>query len=327
MMRRRDFITLIGGAAAWPLAARAQPAGLPVIGFLAGESPGESSFVVEAFRQSLKEAGYIEGQNVTIEYRWADGQNDRFPALAADLVRRQVTLIFAGGVTAGPLAAKAATSKIPIVFAIGGDPVALGLVGNLGRPGGNVTGVTSFGHGTVTKRLQLLHDLAPKAIVIAALVNPNNPNTLGDLNDLQEAAATFGLKVSVVNAANDSDLDAASPNIAHQRVDALFVGTDTFFNARRGRIARLAAERALPSVYGNRVFLDAGGLMSYGASATDGYRQAGTYAGRILRGEKPADLPVLLPTKFEFVINLRTARALGLVVPPALLATADEVIE
>jgi putative ABC transport system substrate-binding protein len=326
-MKRREFITLLGGTAAWPLAARAQQPGLPVIGFLSGDSPGDNSPSVEAFRQGLKETGCVDGRNVTIEYRWADSQNDRLPALAADLVRRQVTLIFSGGVTAGPLAAKAATSKIPIVFMIGGDPVNVGLVASLGRPEGNVTGVTSFGHGTVTKRLELLHELVPKATTIAALVNPNNPNTPGDLKDLQQAAATFGLQLSAVNAANDSDFDTAFASVAQQRVEALFVESDTFFNSRRARIAGLAARHAVPAIYGVRQFAEAGGLMSYGSSNTDGYRQAGIYAGHILKGEKPADLPVLLPTKFDFVINLKTAKALGLDIPVKLHAFADEVIE
>jgi putative tryptophan/tyrosine transport system substrate-binding protein len=327
-MRRREFITLVGGAAAvWPLAARAQRAGLPVIGLLAGESPGERSPSVEAFRQGLKETGYVEGQNVTIEYRWADSQNDRLPALAADLVLRQVTLLFAGGVTAAPLAAKAATSKIPIVFYIGGDPVNVGLVASLSRPEGNVTGVTSFGHGTVTKRLQLLHDLVPNATRIAALLNPNNVNTPGDLKDLQQATAMFGLQLSTANAADDSDFEAAFASLDQQRPDGLFVENDTFFVAHRGRIAGLAAEHKVPAIYGNRLFVDAGGLASYGASLTDGFRQAGVYAGRILQGAKPADLPVLLPTKFELVINMKSARTLGLEVPTLMQQLADEVIE
>jgi putative tryptophan/tyrosine transport system substrate-binding protein len=326
-MKRREFITLLGGAAAWPLVAHAQQPALPVIGFLGGESPGDNSPAVEAFRQGLNETGYVEGRNVTIEYRWADSQNDRLPALAADLVRRNVTLIFAGGVTAGPLAAKAATSNIPIVFMIGGDPVNVGLVASLGRPEGNVTGVTSFGHGTVTKRLELLHELVPKATRIAALVNPNNPNTPGDLKDLQQAGATFGLQLAALNAANDSDFDPAFASVTQQRADALFVGNDTFFSSRRARIAGLAAQHALPAIYGNRQFVEVGGLMSYGAGNTDQFRQAGVYAGRILKGEKPADLPVLLPTKFEFVINLKTAKALGLDIPVKLHAFADEVIE
>jgi len=264
---------------------------------------------------------------VTIEYRWADSQSDRLPALAANLVRRQVTLIFAGGVTAGALAAKAATSKIPVVFEIGGDPVDVGLVASLGRPEGNVTGVTGFGHATVTKRLELLHDLVPKASTIAALVNPNNPNTPGDLKDLQQAAATMGLQLSAVNAAKDSDFDPAFTSVARKRVDALFVANDTFFTSRRARIVGLAAQHAVPTIYGNRQYVEVGGLMSYGPSSPDRYRQAGIYAGRILKGEKPADLPVLLPTKFEFVINLKTAKALGLDIPVKLHAFADEVIE
>ena len=326
-MRRREFIMLVGSAVAWPLVARAQQPGLPVIGFLSGDSPGDNSPSVEAFRQGLKETGYVEGRNVTIEYRWADSQNDRLPALAADLVRRQVTLIFSGGVTAGPLAAKAATSKIPIVFMIGGDPVNVGLVASLGRPEGNVTGVTSFGHGTVTKRLELLHEMVPKATTIAVLVNPNNPNTPGDLTDLRQGAATLGLQLSAVNVAKDSDFDPAFASVAQQRVEALFVESDTFFNSRRARIAGLAARHAVPAIYGVRQFAEAGGLMSYGSSNTDGYRQAGIYAGHILKGEKPADLPVLLPTKFEFTINLKTAKALGLDIPVKLHAFADEVIE
>jgi putative tryptophan/tyrosine transport system substrate-binding protein len=328
-MRRRDFIAALGGAAAsslWPLAARAQQP-LPVIGFLRADSPGENSVVVEAFRQGLKQAGYVEGQSVTIEYRWADSQNDRLPALAADLVRRQVNVIFAGGVTAGPLAAKAATSTIPIVFVIGGDPVDLGLVESLGRPGGNVTGVTGLGHGTGTKRMELLHELVPKATRIAALVNPSNPNTPGDLKDLQQAGAAFGVQLSAVNAANDSDFDTAFASIVRQGIEALFVATDTFFATRRARIAGLAAQHAIPAIYGDSLFVEAGGLVSYGVNSADEYRQAGIYAGRILKGERPADLPVLLPTKFDFVLNLRTAKALGLDIPVKLHAFADEVIE
>jgi putative ABC transport system substrate-binding protein len=326
-MKRREFIALVGGAATWPLTARAQQLALPVIGFLSGDSPGENSFIAEAFRQGLKETGYVEGLNVTIEYRWADNQNNRLPALAADLVRRQVTLIFAGGVTAGPLAAKAATSTIPIVFYIGGDPVNIGLVASLGRPEGNVTGVSGFGHAMVTKRLELLHELVPKATTIAALVNPSNPNTPGDLKDLQQAAATFGLQLSAINAATDSDFDTAFASVVQQRVDALFVASDTFFLSRRARIAGLAAQHAIPTIYGSRQFVETGGLMSYGASNVDGYREAGIYAGRILKGAKPADLPVLLPTNYEFVINLKTAKAMGLDIPVKLHAFADEVIE
>jgi putative tryptophan/tyrosine transport system substrate-binding protein len=327
-MKRREFITLVGGAAAaWPLAARAQQTALPVIGFLNGGSPSETSPQVEAFRHGLEETGYVEGRNVTIEYRWADSHNDRLPALAADLVRQQVTLIFAGGVTAGPFAAKAATSKIPIVFAIGGDPVSLGLVGSLARPEGNVTGATGFGHATVAKRLEMLHDLVPKATTIAALVNPNNPNTPGDLKDLQQAASTIGLQLSAVNAAKDSDFDTAFTTVAQQRVNAVFVATDTFFTNQRARIVGLAAQHAVPTIYGSSQFVEVGGLMSYGASSTDAYRQAGIYAGRILKGAKPADLPVLLPTKFDFVINLKTARALGLTVSYQMQLLAAEVIE
>jgi putative ABC transport system substrate-binding protein len=328
-MRRRDFITLLSGvAAAWPIVARAQQPAMPVIGFLSSvpfETRRDHRFI--AFHRGLNEAGYVEGQNVAIEFRSADNQLDRLPDLAADLVTRRVSVIVAIGGDISARAAKAATTTIPVVFVTGFDPVATGFVASLNRPGGNLTGVSFLVVLTVAKRLELLRELVPTATTIGMLVNPNNPNTKSVTGDAQTAAKTLGKKLVVVKAATEHDFDTAFSNLVQEKVDSLLVETDPFLLDRREQIVALAARHTLAAIYPFREFATAGGLMSYGTSLSSAYRQAGVYAGKILKGEKPADLPVIQATKFELVINLKTAKALGLTVPPTLLVTADEVIE
>jgi putative ABC transport system substrate-binding protein len=326
-MRRREFITLLGGAAAaLPLVARAQPA-VPVIGFLSGASSWEFAHVADAFRQSLADTGFVEGRNVLIEYRWAEGRYDRVPTLVGDLIRRGVAVIVATGGVASVLAAKAATTSVPIVFANGGDPIKLGVVERLNRPGGNITGATFFNNALGPKRLQVLRDVAPKAAVIALLVNPTNPNTELDVHDIDTAARSLGIRILRVNAGSERDFDQAFATMAQQSIGALIVNADAFFYARRDQLIELATRLAVPAIYEQREFATAGGLMSYGASIAEAYRKAGIYVGRILRGEAPGDLPIQQATRFELVINLKTAKALGLEMPATLLALADEVIE
>jgi putative tryptophan/tyrosine transport system substrate-binding protein len=327
-MRRRDLIKGIAGSAAmWPLAARAQQQAMPVVGFLSARSPGESASAVGAFRQALGQLGYFEGKNFTIEYRWAEGQYDRLPELAAELVRRQVAVIAATGGEVSGVAAKTATTTIPIVFTIGGDPVEAGLVASFNRPGGNVTGVTYTFAALGPKRLEIVRQLAPNATSVAILINPNYRPGLVEARDVQTSAQFLGLQINLLNASTESEIDRAFPTLVQQRTDALIVGTDPFLLGQRDQLVRLAARHALPTIYFTREFVDAGGLISYGPNITNGYRQAGTYVGRILNGEKPSDLPVLQPTHFVLFINLRTAKALGIELPPTLLALADEVIE
>jgi putative ABC transport system substrate-binding protein len=326
-VNKRGFITLLGGAAfAWPHAARAQQASMPVIGFLNTGTRERFAHYLAAFHQSLNQAGFVEGHNVAIEYRWAEGQYDRLAALATDLVRRQVTLI-AATTTPAALAAKAATSVIPIVFTSAADPVAAGLVASLNRPGGNATGVTNYLTDLGAKRLELLHELVPKATTIGMLVNPNYPDIEAQRKDAEEAARRFGQQVHVVNAPSVDDLDSALATLVQLNAHALLVTTDAVFLSRRDRLVGLVAHYALPTIYPQRDFVMVGGLMSYAANVADGYRQAGIYVGRVLKGAVPADLPVVLPSKFEFSINLKTANSLRLAIPDKLLALADEVIE
>lgn len=324
---RRQFLSTLGGVAVvWPLAARAQQPALPVVGFLNSASANAFEQRVRAFRDGLSDAGYVEGRNVKIEYRWAEGQIDRLPALAAELVQRQVVVIVTSGGDVSALAAKAATSSIPIVSSIGGDPVKEGLVASFNRPGGNLTGATLFAY-SAAKRLELLHQLVPKAVTIMALFDPSDPVVVLDREAAQAASKTLGLQLRFVNAGTMSELETAFETVARDRPDALFVGSNAFFTGQRDQIVRLAAGHTIPTIYPFREFPAAGGLISYGTRLADTYRQVGVYTGRILKGEKPADLPVVQPTKFELVINLKAAKTLGLDVPPTLLAIADEVIE
>jgi putative tryptophan/tyrosine transport system substrate-binding protein len=325
-MRRREFITLLGGTVAvWPLLARGQQSAMPVIGFLNSASPDGYEPMVAAFHKGLKETGYVEGQNVAIEYRWAGGQYDRVPPMAAELVRRQVAVIVAN--SPGNLAVKAATTTIPIVFTTGGDPVQIGLVASLSRPGGNVTGVTQLATEMMPKRLELAHELVPTATIIAVLVNPTNPLTETILRDLQAAARILGVQLHVLHASTERDFGTVFATLAQLRAGVLVISIDTFFVSRTKQLAALTVRHAVPCIFQDRAFAAAGGLMSYGASGTDLYRQAGVYTGRILKGEKPADLPVQQSTKVELVINLKTAKALGLNIPLPLIGRADEVIE
>jgi putative ABC transport system substrate-binding protein len=326
-IRRREFIGALGGAtAAWPLAARAQQPAMPVVGFIRNTSPDESAYLVTALRQGLNEAGYVDGKNITIEYRWAGGHQDRLPALVADFVRTQVALIVAGG-EAAIFAAKAATTQIPIVFVTGGDPVNLGFVSRLNRPGGTVTGITFLSNTLRTKQLELLHELVPTASVIAMLVNPNIPNTDDHVKEQQLAARALGLSLQVIKAGGEPDFEKAFASLAQLRAGALYIDGDSLFTGRRKQLVALTARYAMPTVFNDRESVTAGGLMSYGASTTDAYRQAGIYAGRILKGESAAELPVMQPTKFDLVINLKTAKALGIEVPTSMQLLADEVIE
>jgi ABC-type uncharacterized transport system substrate-binding protein len=326
-MQRRKFITLLGGATTWPMATHAQQSGMPVIGYLGVSSPDLYADRLRAFRQGLNETGYVEGRNVAIEFRWADSRLDRLPAMVGDLVHRQVAVIVAAGTADGARAARAATTTIPIVFSIGADPVEIGLVASLNRPGGNLTGVTVLNVEVVSKRVELLHMLLPAAVRFAALVNPANPVSDSVATNMDAAARKLGLQMNVLNASSSSEIDTAFATLVQRGATALVMSGDQLMFSRREQIVALAARHSIPTIYDRREFAAAGGLMSYGASILDAHRQIGVYTGRILKGQKPADLPVMQSTKFELVINLKTAKALGLEVPPTLLARADEVIE
>jgi putative ABC transport system substrate-binding protein len=327
-LRRRDFITLVGGAATWPLAASAQQPAMPVVGYLGSESPDVFAGRLRAFHHGLGETGYVEGKNVAIEYRWAENQYDRFPVLLADLIRREVNVVVAVTGTPPALAAKAATTTIPIVFVTAGDPVALGLVASLNRPGGNLTGVATLTVELAPKQLEVLRELVPTATIIALLVNPTNPTNAETLSrDLQAAARTLGVQLQVLHASTERDFDAVFASLPRLRAGALVIGSDPFFNSRSQQLVALALRHAMPTMYPFREYAMAGGLVSYGNSFADAHRQVGAYTGRILKGEKPADLPIQQSVKAELVINLKTAKALGLTFPISLLARADEVIE
>src|SRR5215813_6798768 len=326
-MKRRQFIAALGGAVTWPMAVRAQQPAIPVIGLLSPRSPAVDAALISVIRQGLNDTGFVEGRNVALDYRWADGQYDRLAALAADLVHRHVAVIVALGGETSALAAKKATASIPIVFTAGSDPVRGGLVPSLNRPGGNITGVSSFIFDLEPKRLGLMRELRPNAPTIAVLVNPNSPNAEMQVNDVQVAARSVGQQVDILNASTIREIDAAFVRLGQMRVDALLVAADPIFFNRASQLVVLATRHAIPALYSRREFVAVGGLMSYGSPSDESYRIAGVYAGRILKGEKPGDLPIQLPTKFELVINLSTARALDIDVPPTLLARADEVIE
>jgi putative tryptophan/tyrosine transport system substrate-binding protein len=327
-MRRRKFITLIGGAAAvWPLAARAQQQGMPVVGFMSARSPAEAASDLAAFRHGLGQTGHFEGKNVTIEYRWAEGHYDRLPAMATELVARQVAVIAAVGGEPSGLAAKAATTTIPIVCSLGGDAVKAGLVTQLNRPGGNITGVSILGSEMGPKRLEFAHQLVPNASTLAVLINSKFPLGLAEARDMEAAAHSLGLQITVLDASSENEIDRAFAVLAEHKVDVLIINTDPFLLGQRQQIVELAARRNIPTVYFLREFVDAGGLMSYGPSVANSYRQAGIYVGRILKGENVGELPVVQPTKFDLVINLRSAKSLGLEIPTNLLVRADDVIE
>jgi putative ABC transport system substrate-binding protein len=326
-MRRREFISLLGGAAAWPLSVHAQQSAMPVVGFLSTRSADESASVVTAFRHGLAENGYVEGRNVAIEYRWAEGQYDRLTALVMELLRVPVAVIVAVGGDPAALAAKSATTTIPVVATFSDDPVTSGLVASLGRPGGNITGTSNLSTEMESKRFGLLRAVVPQAAMVGILLNPTFPSAANQLREMREAAGTLGLQVIVMQASTDHDIDTAFASFVQHRADALLVGNDSFFTMRRDQLASLAARYSLPAIYSFPEFTAAGGLMSYGIDLADSYRQIGNYTGQVLKGAKPADLPVLQPSKFKFVINLKTAKALGLKIDPQLLGTASELIE